>query len=78
MTVDEMIIELQLLSKQGHGKVTVVKEDAWLHPHVAEIKLEKELNRYTDNGDFIEKGTFVGLTIVSSLRILRFPHRITN
>lgn len=59
MTVDEMIIELQLLSKQGYGETTVVKEDEWLHPHVAGIRLEKELDRYTDNGDFIEKGTFV-------------------
>lgn len=59
MTVDEMIVELQLLSKQGHGQTTVVKEDQWLHWQVAGIRLEKELDRYTDNGDFIEKSTFV-------------------
>ena len=59
MTVDEMIVELQLLSKQGYGQTTVVKEDQWLYWQVAGIRLEKELNKYTDNGDFIEKNTFV-------------------
>lgn len=54
-----MIIELQLLSRQGYGKTTVVKEDQWLHWKIAEVRLEKELNRYTDDGDFIEKGIFV-------------------
>ena len=59
MTADEMIIELQLLSRQGYGKTIVVKEDQWLHWKIAEVRLEKKLNRYTDDGDFIEKGTFV-------------------